>query len=106
MISKSLGAAFMPFGVTGTRSSRSSPGFPLKFWLGHSAKGMSDLCDKSSEDLTYSRDVAKSVGVGFELPNTLARKTAKPKRSKVDEAVLMGVMGRFARNSADGGSPC
>ena len=46
-------------------------------------RDMSDLYDKSSEDLTYRRDVAKAMGVGFELPKTL---TAKP-----SQGGLMGV---------------
>ncbi len=50
----------------------------LKFWMGHSAKGMSDLYDKSSEDLTYRRDVARAMGMGFELPKALTAKAKKP----------------------------
>lgn len=44
----------------------------LKFWMGHSAVGMSDLYDRSREDVQYRRDVAKAMGIGFELPKTLA----------------------------------
>jgi integrase len=66
--------AFRRFRNTFLRQSR-CPDALLKFWMGHSAKDMSDLYDKSSEDLTYRRDIAKAMGVGFELPKTL---TGKP----------------------------
>lgn len=66
--------AFRRFRNTFLRQSR-CPDALLKFWMGHSGRDMSDLYDKSSEDLTYRRDVAKAMGVGFELPKTL---TAKP----------------------------
>jgi integrase len=62
----------------------------LKFWLGHSGRDMSDLYDRSSEDLKYRKDVAKSMGVGFELPKTLT-----PKLSKREKTSLSGVNGRF-----------
>ena len=65
--------AFRRFRNTFLRQSR-CPDALLKFWMGHSAKDMSDLYDKSSEDLTYRRDVAKAMGVGFELPKALTPK--------------------------------
>jgi integrase len=71
--------AFRRFRNTFLRQSR-CPDALLKFWMGHSAKDMSDLYDKSSEDLTYRLDVAKAMGVGFELPKTLA---AKPPQGAV-----------------------
>jgi integrase len=66
--------AFRRFRNTFLRQSR-CPDALLKFWMGHSPKDMSDLYDKSAEDLPYRRHVAKAMGVGFELPKTL---TAKP----------------------------
>jgi hypothetical protein len=51
---------------------------------------MSDLYDKSSEDLTYRRDVAKAMGVGFELPKALTPKAKKP---------LIGRNGRQAKTA-------
>ena len=41
---------------------------------------MSDLYDKSSEDLAYRRDVARAIGVGFELPKGLAAKPTKEEK--------------------------
>jgi integrase len=62
--------AFRRFRNTFMRQQR-CPDSLLKFWMGHSAKGMSDLYDKSKKDLAYRRDVVKSMGVGFEIPLTL-----------------------------------
>ncbi len=61
----------------------------LKFWLGHAGRDMSDLYDRSSEDVQYRKDVAKSMGVGYELPKTLS-----PKRSKGEKISLPGANGR------------
>lgn len=35
---------------------------------------MTDLYDKSHEDPVYRRDVAKAMGVGFDVPKTLTGK--------------------------------
>jgi hypothetical protein len=40
----------------------------VKFWTGHAGRDMSDLYDKIREDVQYRKDVAESVGIGFELP--------------------------------------
>jgi integrase len=43
-----------------------------KYWLGHTRKqDMSDVYDKSHEDVGYRRDLARAMGTGFELPATL-----------------------------------
>jgi integrase len=39
----------------------------LKFWMGHAGRDMSDLYDKIREDIHYRKDVAESLGIGFEL---------------------------------------
>jgi integrase len=49
----------------------------LKFWMGHADRDMTDHYDRSREDVQFRRDVAKSVGVGFELPKMLTAKRAK-----------------------------
>ena len=41
---------------------------------------MTDVYDRGREDLQYRKDVALTVGVGFELPETL---TAKQPKSRV-----------------------
>jgi integrase len=80
--------AFRRFRNTFLRQSHCPDGI-LKFWLGHSGKDMSDLYDRSSEDLTYRRDVAKSMGIGFDLPKTLTVKCSKASE-KTSETVLIG----------------
>jgi integrase len=67
----------------------------LKFWLGHAGRDMSDLYDRSREDLQYRRDVAAAMGTGFDVPKTLA-----PKRPNVGKKALSGANGRFAETVA------
>jgi len=47
---------------------------------------MTDRYDKVREDVEFRKDVAKSVGVGFELPKTLNCSNV-PKRSEEVVAV-------------------
>jgi integrase len=47
----------------------------VKFWMGHANRDMTDVYDKVRDDVQFRRDVAKSVGVGFDLPKAL---TARP----------------------------
>jgi hypothetical protein len=54
--------------------------------MGHANSDMSDLHDRVREDEQLLRDVAESVGVGFELPKTLTQKAAPPKRAKRPKA--------------------
>lgn len=92
--------AFRRFRNTFLRQSHCPDGV-LKFWLGHSGKDMSDLYDRSREDLQYRRDVARSLGVGFELPKALAAK-----HSKASDEVLSGVNGRFSETVKTEEVPC
>jgi integrase len=50
----------------------------LKIWMGHKAKGMSELYDKTKRDLVYRQMGAQSLGTGFDVPKAL---TAKQKKS-------------------------
>jgi len=75
--------SFRRFRNTFLRQSR-CPDALLKFWMGHSPKDMTDLYDKSSEDLPYRRHVAKAMGVGFVLPKALTPK------SKTSDSALNG----------------
>ena len=61
----------------------------LKFWIGHADRDLSDHYDRSREDVQFRRDVAKSIGVGFELPKALT-----PKRPKEVKVSLTGANGR------------
>jgi hypothetical protein len=56
---------------------------------------MTDHYDRSRDDVVFRRDVAKSMDVGFELPETLAPRTAKPKKP-VEAVSVSGVIGRQA----------
>lgn len=81
--------AFRRFRNTYLRQSLCPTGL-LKYWMGHSTKqDMSDRYDRSCEDLDFRRDVARSLAVGFELPQTLTIK--RPRAGKEN---LSGVIGR------------
>lgn len=42
----------------------------LKYWMGHSRKhDMTDVYDKSSEDVAWRAQVAEQIGTGFTVPN-------------------------------------
>jgi integrase len=74
---------FRRFRNTYLRQQRCPDGI-LKFWMGHSKKkDMSDVYDRSSEDVPYRKDVALAMGVGFELPKTLTAKQPKTAESGV-----------------------
>jgi integrase len=66
----------------------SCPDTLLKFWMGHSAKGMSELYDKSSEDVVYRKDVARSIGTGFDVPKTLTPKPEKISQSGANVRIM------------------
>jgi integrase len=42
-----------------------------QFWMGWADKGMADRYDRIREDVEYREEVARAMGVGFELPKTL-----------------------------------
>lgn len=76
-ISKRGFHAFRRYRNTLLRNSRCPDGL-LKFWMGHANRDMSDHYDRVREDEQFRRDVAASVGVGFELPKTLTPKALPP----------------------------
>ena len=77
--------SFRRFRNTHLRQSRCPSGIQ-KFWMGHAGESMTDTYDRSAEDLQYRKDVAVSMGTGFEIPKML---TAKPSKK-----TLAGVNGR------------
>jgi integrase len=89
--------SFRRFRNTFLRNSRCPDGL-LKFWMGHANRDMSDHYDRVREDVQFRRDVAKSVGVGFELPKSLTSKQlnrkGKKRRSKATKIPISGVIGR------------
>lgn len=84
-ISKRGFHSFRRFRNTHLRKSGCPDGL-LKFWMGHAPKDMSDLYDKVREDVEFRKEVAKAMGVGFEVPKTLNCSNV-PKRTKAVEAV-------------------
>jgi hypothetical protein len=65
--SKAGAHAFRRFRNTYLRNKTACPDGLVKFWMGHSGRDMSDLYDKVRDDIGYRKDVAESVGIGFEL---------------------------------------
>jgi integrase len=92
--------SFRRFRTTFLRQSR-CPESLLRYWVGHSKKGITDTYDKSSADLAYRRDVCRVMGVGFELPKTLTAKLSKA--GKTSES---GLIGRSADNVQLEAIPC
>jgi integrase len=80
--------SFRRFRNTFLRQSHCPDGL-LKFWMGHSMKkDMSDVYDRSSEDVQYRKDVSAAMGTGFDVPRTLTAKRPKPEK--------LGLTGRQA----------
>lgn len=93
--------AFRRFRNTHLRQTR-CPDSVLKFWMGHADEDMSDHYDFSCEDLQYRRDVAKAMGLGFEVPKSLI---ANPSKAKVKTS-QSGLIGRFAETKETEAIPC
>ena len=81
--------SFRRFRNTFLRQSHCPDGV-LKFWMGHAEGDMSDRYDRSREDAEYRKDVVTAMGLGFELPKTLAAKPSKKKKTP-----LIGRNGRY-----------
>jgi len=81
--------AFRRFRNTYLRNYTSCPNGLYSFWLGWSGKDMSDHYDKIREDTDYRRDVAKGVGIGFDLPKPTSVPNGRvvPKSKKEGELV-------------------
>jgi integrase len=96
--------AFRRFRNTYLRNSLCPDGL-LKFWMGHAAKDMSDVYDRVRDDRPFRTDVARSVGLGFRLPDSLTATRLTGKKggdAAVRLAELTGVIGRcesFAERS-------
>ncbi len=84
--------AFRRFRNTHLRNLHCPDGL-LKFWMGHAGRDMSDRYDRVRDDLQFRKDVALSMGVGFELPRTLTSNpvlgaNGRQAEAAVEEAVL------------------
>jgi hypothetical protein len=50
---------------------RECPEGLYKYWMGHAGKDMSDLYDKSKEDVAFRRKWAERCGFGFQVPSVV-----------------------------------
>jgi integrase len=91
-ISKRGFHSFRRYRNTFLRNARCPEGL-LKFWMGHANTSMSDNYDRVRDDLQFRREVAASVGVGFELPKTLSPKKGKVVPIAQRRPVVLGVKG-------------
>ncbi len=69
-ISKRGFHSFRRFRNTYLRKSQCPDGL-IKFWMGHAKLDMTDVYDRVREDVEFRKDVARSMGVGCELPKSL-----------------------------------
>jgi integrase len=83
--------AFRRFRNTFLRQ-RHCPDGVLKFWMGHADEDLSDTYDRSRDDVVFRRDVANSMGTGFEVPKALSPRPKQP----VQNITKPGVIGRQA----------
>ena len=80
--------AFRRYRITHLRKAK-CPESILRAWAGHADKNLTDHYDKSvsgkevlsDEEAQYRRDVAKAMGIGFDVPKTLAEKEKIPNRA-------------------------
>ena len=63
---KSGAHAFRRFRATWLRKQH-APEDLIRFWLGHANKSVTDVYSKLKEDVTFRKEVAEEVGIGFEL---------------------------------------
>jgi len=63
---KSGAHAFRRFRTTWLRK-QSAPEDLIRFWLGHANRSVTDVYSKLKEDVTFRKNVAEQVGIGFEL---------------------------------------
>jgi integrase len=74
--------AFRRYRITHLRKSL-CPESLLVFWVGHSeSASVTDRYDKSCDDAEYRKDVAKSVGIGFDLPVLVTGANGRQRRSQ------------------------
>jgi integrase len=65
--------AFRRFRATWLRKQRALEDL-IRFWLGHSNRSITDEYSKVAEDVEFRKQVAEQVGIGFQLPASIAPK--------------------------------
>jgi integrase len=71
--------AMRRFRTTWLRKQR-APEDIIKFWLGHAKESVTDTYSKLADDGDFRKQVAETVGTGFEVPSGL--RPMRPKKSK------------------------
>jgi len=71
--------AMRRFRTTWLRKQR-APEDIIKFWLGHAKESVTDTYSKLADDGDFRKQVAETVGTGFEVPSVL--RPMRPKKSK------------------------
>jgi hypothetical protein len=65
----------------------------IKFWLGHAKESVTDTYSKLADDGDFRKQVAETVGTGFEVPSVL--RPMKPKKSKRNDWRLQRELGNL-----------
>jgi hypothetical protein len=76
---------FRRFRDTFLKNHTNCPEGVLHFWLGWGSEGMSGHYDQIKNDVAFRKDVANRVGVGFDVPASLA--SIEPNEPKIEVAV-------------------
>jgi integrase len=71
--------AMRRFRTTWLRKQR-APEDIIKFWLGHAKESITDTYSKLADDIEFRKQVAETVGTGFEVPSALI--PMRPRKSK------------------------
>jgi integrase len=81
--------AFRRFRNTFLRKQR-VPDDLIKFWLGHSPSGMTEVYSKLKEDVEFRKKIAKKTGLGFKLPhlNQFICTKVRKRRQRKGPAIL------------------
>jgi len=83
--------AFRRFRLTHLRKA-CVPETLIRFWMGHSSKDVTDIYDKSAEDLEYRRHWSKAAGLSFDLQALGHPRRWRKRRGRLErmETVLKG----------------
>jgi len=65
----------------------------IKFWLGHAKESVTDTYSKLADDGHFRKQVAETLGTGFEVPSVL--RPMKPKKSKRNDWRLQRELGNL-----------
>jgi integrase len=73
----------------------------IKYWMGHSAKDMTDHYNKVLKDVVFRLEQAEKMGTGFQVPKTLS-----PKLLKEEKMLQPGVTPLNGRQEETEAVPC